>query len=210
MKPKFIISFLYYFIWIALVVLTLATVLFLVTSIINMHDKSKSGFVSEFMESGFPVSIYHDVATKVDYSYASDSTFRYIPVIKEYNVQVKSNTSLAYYFFIFKIILLSLNLIAPWFILKILKTIKQGNPFNFQSVKYLKIIAVIFITADILIFINNLIFNQFINQSELQHGFQFPNSYSIGSGVFIGLVIWILAVIFERGVELQNENDLTV
>lgn len=210
MKAKFIVSILYYFTVICFVLLSLATVLFLVTSIINIHDKSKSGFVSEFMESAFPVSIYHNGSTKIDYSYAGDSAFRYIPVIKEYTVQVKSHTPLAYYFFIFKIILLSLNLIVTWFIMKILSTIRQGNPFNFQSVKYLKIIAVIFISFDLLILINNLIFNQLIYQSGHQHGFQFPDSYSMGSGIFMGLVLWIIAVIFQRGVELQTENDLTV
>lgn len=210
MKPKFIVSFLYYFIGMCFVVLTIATVLFLVTSIINTHDKDKSGFDIEGLDAAFPVSIYQQVSEKVDYSFASDSTIRYSPVIKEYTVQVKPSSPLACYFFIFKIILLSLSIILSWFSLKILKEIKLGNPFNLQSVKYLKIIAVIFISSDILKFINNLVFNQFIHKSELQHGFQFPNSFSISDGILLGLVIWIIAVIFQRGVELQNENDLTV
>lgn len=210
MKTKFIVSVLYNLNWIGLVILTLVTVLFLVTSIINMHNKSKSGFDSDGIDVSFPISVYNRITKEVDYSFATDNTFRYMPV-NEYTVDVKPNTPLAYYFFIFKIIFISLAISGSWLIQKILKEIKKGNPFNFQSVKYLKIIAIIFISSDILKFINNLIFNQFIRQSESQHGFQFPPiTLSISNGILLGMVIWILAVIFQRGVELQTENDLTV
>jgi len=210
MKAKFIVSVLYYFSGVVFVSSTIVIIVFLGTSIVGMCYKSNSGFDIESMDVPFYISLYNPVGTNVDYSYSSDRTIRYSPVIKEYKVQVKPNTSLAYYFFIFKLIILTIWITGSWFSLKILNAIKKCNPFNFQSVKYLKIIAVMFISSDILKFINNLVFNQFI-PSYYQHGFQFPHQYSIISdGILLGLVIWILAVIFQRGEELQTENDLTV
>ena len=209
MKPKFIVSFLFYFTGICFVVLTFGTVFFMVsTIIINIHDKSKSDFAIEGMDTCNNISIY-GIGSKVDYSYASDSTIRYNPIIDEYRVQVKSNTPfLSYYFFLFKLILLSVVITGLWFFLKILNEIKLGNPFNFRSIKHLKIIALAFITRDILQFINNLIFTQFIHASDPHAGFSMQ--LTIGHGIIIGMSIWILAIIFQRGVELQTENDLTV
>jgi hypothetical protein len=210
MKPKFIVSFLFYLTGISFVVLTFGTVFFMVsTIIINIHDKSKSGFAIEEMDTGDNISIY-GIGSKVDFSYASDSTIRYYPKIDEYRVQVKANTHLAYYFFLFRLILLSVVITGSWFFLKILNEIKQGNPFNLRSIKYLKIIALVFITRDILEFINNLIFNQFIHASGIQSRFELPTTLTISNGILLGMSIWILAIIFQRGVELQTENDLTV
>ena len=211
MKPKFIVSVLFYLTGISFVVLTCGTVCFMVlTIIINIHDKSKSDFEPiQGMEVGNNISIY-GIGSKVDYSYANDSTIRYYPKIGEYRIQVKSNTPLSYYFFLFRLILLAVVTTGSWFFLKILNEIKLGNPFNYRSIKYLKIIALAFITRDILEFINNLIFNQFIHASGIQSRFELPTTLTIGHGIIIGMSIWILAIIFQRGVELQTENDLTV
>jgi len=209
MKPKFIVSVLFYLTGISFVVLTFGTVFFMVsTIIINIHDKSKSDFEPiQGMEVGNNISIY-GIGSKVDYSYANDSTIRYYPKMGEYRIQVKSNTPLSYYFFLFRLIILAIVTTGTWFFLRILNEVKQGNPFNLRSIKYLKIIALVFITRDILEFINNLIFTQFIHASDPHAGFSMQ--LTISHGIIIGMSIWILAIIFQRGVELQTENDLTV
>jgi len=210
MKPKFIVSVLFFLNACCFGVFIVATGIFVPLSITAMLDKSKSGFDNQGMDVGYYISAYNSGIKKVDFSYASDSTIRYSPVIDKYTVQVKPNTPLAYYYFLFKLILLTICITSSWFSLKILTEIKQGNPFNFRSIKYLKIIAILFISLDIIISINNLIFNQFIHQSELHSRFQLPTTLSIGNGIILGLVIWVIAIIFQRGMELQNENDLTV
>ena len=210
MKPKFIVSFLFYFFSAGFIFISLAGTVFLVMSIINLNDKSKSGFEHQYLHFD-NISIYESGITNVNYSYSGDSTIRYIPVMKEFNVELKPHTSLAYYDVFFKLISLCFGITFTWFSLKFFHEIKLDKPFNFRFIKYLKIIALLVISLDILKFVNNLIFNQFIHRSDLHPHFQFPPiNIGISNGILLGLVIWIIAVIFQRGVELQNENDLTV
>ena len=73
----------------------------------------------------------------------------------------------------------------------------------------MKIIAAIFIASELLHFIDYLVFTQFIHHSALLPQFQFP-PLTIGHNITLGLVIWVLAIVFQRGEELQSENNLTV
>jgi len=211
MKPKFIVSFLFYFFSFGFILSILIGAVFLVFSIVNLQDKSKSGFESYHLDLASDISIYNQGNTNVKYSYSGDSTIRYIPVMKEFNVEVKPHTPLAYYHVFFKLIVLCFAISLTWFSLKFFKEIKLEKPFNLRFIKYLKIMALIFISLDVLKFINNLIFNQLIHRSDLNPHFQFPPiNIGISNGILLGMSIWILAIIFQRGVELQNENDLTV
>jgi len=211
MKPKFIVSFLYYFFSAGFIFSILLGIVFLVFSIIDLQDKSKSGFESLNLDPASNISIYDQGITKVDYIYSGDSTIRYKPVIKECLVEVKTNTPLVYCHILFKLIYIWFAITVLWFSRKFLKEIKLEKPFDFRVIKYLKIMALLFISLDILKFINNLIFNQFIHRSDLNPHFQFPPiNIGISNGILLGMVIWIIAIIFQRGVELQTENDLTV
>ena len=211
MKPKFIVSVLFTFFSAGFILFSLFGAVFLVMSIINLNDKNKSGFEPQYLHFENYISIYDSRITNVNYSYSGDSTIRYIPVMKEFNVEVKPHTPLAYYDVFFKLILLCFGITITWFSLKFFHEIKLDKPFNFRFIKYLKIIALLLISLDILKFVNNLIFNQFIHRSDLHPHFQFPPiNIGISNGILLGMSIWILAVIFQRGVELQTENDLTV
>ena len=211
MKPKFIVSVLFYFFSFGFILSILLGAFFLVMSIINLNDKNKSDFEPQYLHFENYISIYESGIPHVDYSYSRDSTIRYMPVMKEFNVEVKPNTPLAYYDVFFKLIYICFAITITWFSLKFFHEIKLDKPFNFRFIKYLKIIALLLISLDILKFVNSLIFNQFIHRSDLNPHFQFPDHYYVFSpGIIIGMSIWILAIIFQRGVELQNENDLTV
>jgi len=211
MKPKFIVSVLYYFFTAGFLFLCFFGTVFLVLSIVNLQDKSKSGFESHNLDLANDISIYNQGNTNVKYSYSGDSTIRYIPEIKEYTVVVKPNTPLAYYHFIFKLIVLCFAISLTWFSLKFFHEIKLDKPFNIRFIKYLKIIALLLISMDILKFVNNMIFNQFIHRSDINPHFQFPPiNVGISNGILLGMVIWIIAIIFQRGLELQTENELTV
>ena len=211
MKPKFIVSVLFYFFSAGFIFISLGGTVFLVKSIINLNDKSKSGFEPQYLHFENYISIYESGIPNVNYSYSRDSTIRYMPVMKEFNVEVKPHTPFAYYDVFFKLILLSFGLSFTWFSLKFFHEIKLDKPFNFRFIKYLKIIALLFISLDILKFVNNLILNQFIHRSDLYPHFQFPPiNIGISNGILLGMVIWVIAIIFQRGVELQTENELTV
>jgi hypothetical protein len=108
----------------------------------------------------------------------------------------------------YKLIQLLFATAILWIFKKIFKELKPDNPFKLNFVKYLKILAALFITSDLIRIPHYVIFNGFIHRSLPAPRFELL--IEIGNGIIIGLIVWVVAVIYQRGVALQTENELMV
>jgi hypothetical protein len=84
-----------------------------------------------------------------------------------------------------------------------------SKPFNTFVARQISLISYFTLSIGLLSYIaKNL------SDALMRHGFVTDNlnNFFVGSQAFIlmGAVIYIIAIIFKKGVEIQNENDLTV
>ncbi|QMS85014.1 DUF2975 domain-containing protein [Candidatus Xianfuyuplasma coldseepsis] len=95
------------------------------------------------------------------------------------------------------------------YIRNILRDTIDQNPFSDNNVNRLKYIGYGYLIASVVLpYINNLFFWQLIHQLDL---FEATINFSIHfQSVFMGVIILILANIFDYGSYLQEDHDMTV
>lgn len=140
--------------------------------------------------------------------YSKDQLIRYKAEKSLYSIEIKPNSTLGYYYILSTLLFISLGLMVLWHFHKIFAEIKLDLPFKTTVVKHLQILAFIFIIADILDFIHYFILDKLINDSIQNQQIHYLTEK--GSGILTGLIILIIAVVYKRGLEIYEENSLTV
>lgn len=92
---------------------------------------------------------------------------------------------------------------------KVMTHIRDQHPFNPLNVKYLKLMGIGFLVASLLLpAFNSLFFVQVMNTLEL---FDVNVNASLDFQLlYMGVIVLILAYIFDYGTYLQEDHDLTV
>jgi hypothetical protein len=142
------------------------------------------------------------------FMYSKDSLVQYKPLKDHYTLKVKPDSFAGYYAMGIKLITMLLGIGILWNFMKIFKETRLDNPFRHTVTKRMKILAILFIIIDVLKLADYFFFKHIINQSLPSPRFQLITE--TGNGFITGLIIWIIAVIYQRGIELQEENTLTV
>lgn len=140
--------------------------------------------------------------------YSQDSVAHYQDLKDHYTLQVKPDSAMGYYCLIMQMIFLGLGISILWNFKRIFRDTKLNNPFRHTIVKRLSILAALFIISDILKLVDYFLFNNFLHQSITSPRFQLLTD--TGNGIITGLIILVIATIYQRGVALQEENALTV
>lgn len=108
--------------------------------------------------------------------------------------------------------LLAMGLLIIFHLKKIFTTIAGGNPFSMENSKRIRIIGWTVIAASVLkallSFFLGLYFSTLVNLP----GLVLTANLRLTDfgGVFVGIIILILAEVFQHGAQLQEENNLTV
>ena len=207
MPSRFILSFLRVCTSILFYLLIFFTVIFIVTSILNISGSDQAKKLTRKTFS-YEVLKIDSKNQEIPYALSADSLISYRPIQNHYNVQVEPNSTIGYYAFLSKLIFLALGIGVLWNFRKIFKETNLDHPFRVSITRRLKILAALFIISDILRFIDYLLFNSFLHQSVASPRFQLLTD--VGSGIVIGLIIFVIAVIFQKGIALQEETALTV
>jgi hypothetical protein len=97
-----------------------------------------------------------------------------------------------------------------WHFMQLFRRTNLENPFNRKIVSRLKIVALFFILLDVLKLVQSVVYGIFLTKS-FPHTVLGPDFFYIfGKNLITGIIIWIIAIIFQRGIDLQEENALTV
>ena len=209
MKPRFIIAVFKVVATIGFCFLALFAILLLISFVCNFNGKS-----NVFNDLGMPGTLKYKVMSfaypgrEPKFDYTANQAVKYSSVVNEYNLEVSGGTAFGYYAILIRLIHLCLGMTILWLFRKIFKEIQLERPFKDRVVRLLNGLAMLFIAADIVNMLDYVIFNQFIRQLAPATGFKLLTD--IGSGLIIGLIIWVIAVIYQRGVELQTQSDLTI
>jgi len=94
---------------------------------------------------------------------------------------------------------------TAFLIIKVLSRIKLSNPFTMEVANILEKISYFILAAWIVAVIYNSHASWLINEIP---GLQLPKES--GDSIFMAGVVFVIAQIFKKGVEIQNENELTV
>lgn len=207
MKPRIAIVILKILFQIGFYLLLVFTVLFLVlaimnstgakTNLVNNMNHGLTFFVRSFnTSSGIPVQTN------------KTNTANYQQLTNRYIFQANPDTPAGCYAVIIKLIYLCLGIAVLGLLIQILKKISAEQPFHLKIHKYFRLLALLFIINDLI-----KIFDYWI-MGRIMHA-QFPAMHfqletEIGSGLITGLIIWVIAFVYARGVQLQDEQEFTI
>ena len=143
----------------------------------------------------------------IDY-YSSDKKLEYQNVTDLYTINADAHSTLNYYYMLATLIFLSFGLLLMWNFKRLFEGINMQQPFKADLIKRLKLLALIFVLSDLLGLIHYFIINALIHQSLESPTLQLLTDF--GDGIITGLIILVIAMVYQRGVEIEEENNLTV
>ena len=207
MKTKYILSFLRFSVSVLFYILLVFSVLFLVASIASVAGNEKAGEMTKKSYS-YRVKAFGLQNTSEAFTYSPDSIVKYQRVADEFSVVIAPRSAMGYYAMIMKLIFMAIGLGILWNFKKIFKETNLRHPFKNSIIRRLKTLAALFIVSDLVNLLDYFLFNSYLHHSITSPKFQLLTD--AGNGFITGLVILIIAVIYERGKELDEENALTV
>lgn len=153
-----------------------------------------------------PFGLVHETA--VPDVYAADSLLSYRPLQGHYVVRAVRGAALGYVSVVIKFFFLSIGLCIWWNFKRIFREAEPADPFKRSIPRRLKMLALLFIVLDIVKIIEYVLVNHFL--ADAFGAERFSLITTVGNNLLIGLIIGAIALIFERGVSLKEENALTV
>jgi hypothetical protein len=207
MKSKYILSFLRVAVTILFYLLLFFSVFFLAASIVSLAGNNK-GMEMTKKSYTYKVKAFGLGNASDSLTYSKDSIVKYQRVADEFSLQVDPRSPMGYYSLLMKLIYMGLGLGILWNFKKVFKETNFNQPFKSSIIRKLKILAALFIISDISRLVDYFLFNSYLHHSIASPKFQLLTD--VGNGFITGMVILIIAVIYERGKELEEENALTV
>ena len=207
MKSTFILSFLRVAVTVLFYILLFFTLFFLGASIVSLAG-NHNGMELTRKSYTYKVKAFGINNAAETSTYSRDSIVQYQRVADEYSVQVNPISSIGYFSLVMKLVFMGLGLGVLWNFKKIFTETNLKSPFKGQIIKRLKILAALFIISDLVNLLNYFVFNSFLHQSIASPQFQLLTD--VGNGFTIGMIILVIAVVYERGKELEEENALTI
>lgn len=124
---------------------------------------------------------------------------------------IKNPRELFLVFMPFCMIMLSFGMTIVYQLRKIFATLVTGNPFLLENAKRIRNIGLIIFGGVILEFIVGLVLGIMIMENVIIEGVIFSAKGKLdAAGIFIGLVMLVLAEIFRQGALLKEEQELTI
>ncbi len=106
-----------------------------------------------------------------------------------------------------------LYLIVAFLLRKIVRSARDGNPFTFDNVRRVRLIGILIMLygplLSLVYYFVSLSYLEYLRipGAEVSAGFNFGMTINM---LLLGLLVLVLAQVFDTGVRLQTDNDLTV
>jgi hypothetical protein len=105
----------------------------------------------------------------------------------------------------FMMVSLGLKAYAAFLVIKIMSKMNLNNPFTMEIAMLIEKLSYIILDIWIIALVANL-HNGFLQK----HDLSLSENLSSGEFIFLAGVIFIIAQIFKKGIEIQSENELTI
>lgn len=206
MKTKVVLILLKYGAMIAYYFLLVITVIIAGSYVYKIFNEKQDRYLD--VDKTGKLFITPDAAGNASYVYSADQVVRYKPKINLYTLGIRLNSPAGYYYMASTLVFLSLGLVILWNFKQVFSAIELNSPFKASVVKRLYLLALVFIVSDLLGFVHYFILHSFINHAVHQPRLQMISER--GDGILIGLIMLVIAVVYKRGLEIYEENSLTV
>ncbi|MBS1750778.1 MAG: DUF2975 domain-containing protein [Bacteroidetes bacterium] len=142
------------------------------------------------------------------YQYAPDQLAALQPIPHKYLLHVPYHSGLGYFHAFTALVNIASGFLIIWLLRRIFRSITLEAPYTIAAARLIRNIAIVLIATDIIRGFEYLVFNYFANQ-------YFPGEKirlitSVGNGIWLGLIILALSIVYYRGVEIYSENQLTI
>ncbi|MGJ7030537.1 DUF2975 domain-containing protein [Niabella hirudinis] len=125
-----------------------------------------------------------------------------------YLFQPNPNTPAGYYLIFTRVLFFLISLSVLWLLLRVLDTINNTSPFHAKITRYLRFLAFLYIGSDLLGLIDYFVMRTFLNQEF--PAMRFRPEIDFGDDLITGLIIFVIAFVYARGVQLKEEQQLTI
>ncbi len=105
----------------------------------------------------------------------------------------------------FKVAIALLEAYTAYLVIKVLSGIKLANPFTMEIAELLEKISHIILGTWVVSMLYNAHINWLVKRVD-----GLPENLISGEFIFLAGVVYVIAQVFKKGVELQSENELTV
>lgn len=206
MKPQLVFSILRIGTNVLFYMLIVLTFIVVIVCVLKMAGMTEMGdhqpvFTHEVM--GYGAS-----APKPVIAYSADKLISYATIPNRYKLQVGPSSALGYFSFYYAVLNLCIGISILGLFRKIFKETDLIASFKNDVYRRLVVLAVIFAGSDVINFINYFIFNSLLKKSLATPHFELIAD--LGNGLLVGLLIYAIAIIYQRGLSIQEENELTV
>jgi hypothetical protein len=163
-------------------------------------DKKGSGLKFEMMAfySGEPTS-----ATKL----SRDGRVSFQQK-NQFSMEVSPRSSIGYSTFCFHLFQMLFGLAILYLLRKLFRQLRAGDIFKEEAIRLLKLLAGVFIVSDLVKIVEYIMVNALVRRSISSPHFALVTT--IGNGIITGMIILVIAFVYQRGVALQEEHELTV
>lgn len=208
MKPKLVYSFLKVMVSVVFYLLIAIAGVFLFVSLLTFSGKQDlKRYQHHDPVYTYEVQSFGPGPASASYTYSPDSLMRYHGNSR-FTLEVESRSAAGYYSLIGVLIFLGIGICILWNFRQIFREASLEHPFRRSVSRRLRMLAALFIVSDLFNLLNYFLLNSFIKQSIASPHLKLITK--VGDGFIIGLVVWIIAVVYQRGIDLQEENALTV
>lgn len=105
----------------------------------------------------------------------------------------------------FQFVIKVLKLAAVFYVLKILKLFEGEEPFHIVTANYIQVIAIISLIIGLIGVVQTFYIEKFVDNKLM-----LSTTFSDENYLFLAAFVYLLKLAFQKGHELQSENDLTI
>lgn len=125
----------------------------------------------------------------------------------EYTLHTTSRTPLSYLSYVLTLLGAVAVVLGLDWLKKIFRDTSASEPFRMVNAYRIRNIGLLFIISDIVRMVGYYIFNLMAGPLFKVH---FQQLVDIGNGYWMGFLLLALAIVYKRGVEIYQENQLTI
>jgi hypothetical protein len=142
--------------------------------------------------------------------YSKDSLVKVSEKTDYHIIQVKARSSFNYLALFAQTIQVGIILLIIWNFRQLFRQENFQHPFTRKVVRKLKKLAILFIALDVVRLIQYFTYSIFLEKLNMYPVIQADLVFGSVGNITTGLIVWVIAVIFQRGIDLQEESELTV
>ena len=142
------------------------------------------------------------------YHYAPGRLAALQAIPHKYLLHVPYHSALGYFHAFTALAYAASGFLIIWLLRRIFRSITLEAPFTLTAARLIRNIAVVLIATDLLKGIEYIIFN--VLAKEYFKDADIELLTSTGGGIWLGLIILALSIVYRRGVEIYSENQLTI